>query len=107
MANIINIAKDYSTTLGGRWIKLGYYSGEEFYNNILEPKYLEASKADDKLIIELDGTTGYPSSFLDQSFGELARKYGSENVRNTIVFDAKVFAWIADYIKSEIWDKTK
>ena len=106
MANVVNIATEYSKTLGGRWIRLGEYSGEDFYKKILEPKYLAADRSGEKLLIELDGTTGYPSSFLDQSFGELARVYGVNKVRETIQFSAQVFAWVVDYINREIWDKT-
>lgn len=103
----INIAKDYSQVLGGRLIIHGDFSGEDFYNKILFEKFLAAQKEGVKLYIELDGTKGYPSSFLDQSFGELARNYGVEVVRSTIVFSTKVFQWIVDYINKEIWDKTK
>ncbi len=106
MAKLVNIAKDYSRTLGGRWIRLGEYSGEDFFKTILEPQYLQAKKENTKLVIELDGTTGYPSSFLDQSFGELARKYGKDSVKDTVEFKAQVFSWVADYIIREIWNKT-
>lgn len=105
MANVVNIAKDYSRTLGGRWIRLGEYSGEDFYNRILQPKYLEANRTGKRLVIELDGTSGYPSSFLDQSFGELGRHYGVDKVKSTIQFKANVFAWVVDYINREIWKK--
>lgn len=108
MEKKINIAKDYSPVLGGRWINLGPHSGEDFYNTILEPAYQEvAAGAYEKIIFELDGTKGYPSSFLDQSFGELARKYGVQKVRKTIEFKTNIFQWIVDYINKEIWDKTK
>ena len=40
-------------------------------------------------------------------FGELARNYGAEKVRNTIIFKTSVFQWVVDYINKEIWDKTK
>ena len=106
MAEVLNVAKDYNKILGGRWIKLGAFSGEDFYNNMLRPKYLKAISEQSKLIIELDGTTGYPSSFLDQSFGELARQYGKDNVKSTIEFRSEIFAWVADYITRDIWDKT-
>lgn len=107
MEKTINIARDYSPILGGRWIRLGPHSGEDFYNTLLEKTYLEAFKKGEKLIIELDRTKGYPSSFLDQSFGELARKYGVENVRKTLELRGTVFKWVIDYINKEIWDKTK
>lgn len=108
MEKKINIAKDYSPVLGGRWIALGPHSGEDFYNTILEPAYLEVNaKGNGKIIFELDGTKGYPSSFLDQSFGELGRIYGVQKIRNLIEFKTNIFQWVVDYINKEIWDKTK
>lgn len=107
MARVVNIAKDYSRTLGGRWISLGAFSGEDFYKTLLEPEFLEAKNSGEELLIELDGTSGYPSSFLDQSFGELGRKYGVNEVREIIKFKADTFAWVVNYINQEIWDKTK
>ncbi len=101
----INIASEFNNKLGGRWIKLGPYSGQEFYNELLLPRYLEADKLSVKLHIYLDGTKGYGSSFLDQSFGELARKYGVSEVKNKIVFHTDFFRWNLKYIEEEIWAK--
>lgn len=101
----VNIAKDYSEILGGRWIKLGPYSGEEFYNQILNPKFEQAFKEREMLHVYLDGTKGYGSSFLDQSFGELARIYGVTTVESVIQFHTHYFKWYVDYIKNEIWQK--
>lgn len=69
----INISKDFSPCLGGRFIREGSYSGEDFYNRLLLPKFQLAVKHNTKLIINLDNTFGFPSSFLDESFGKLAR----------------------------------
>lgn len=101
----INIANDYSEILGGRWIKLGPYSGEDFYNLILKPKFEEALNVKEKLHVYLDGTKGYGSSFLDQSFGELARIHGVSKVKDIIEFHTHYFKWYVDYIKNEIWEK--
>jgi len=101
----IDIAKDFSDKLGGRWIKVGPFSGEEFYKTILKSKYESALKENEKLHIYLDGTKGYGSSFLDQSFGELARKFGVADVKKTIVFHTELFLWNVEYINKEIWDK--
>ena len=101
----ITIATQFNDKLGGRWIKLGPFSGEEFYNTLLEPKYLEARKNKIKLHIYLDGTKGYGSSFLDQSFGELARNNNVPEVKDTIVFHTKFFTWNVKYIEEEIWAK--
>ncbi len=99
----IEIAKDFSPILGGRWKRLGQYSGEEFYESILKPKFEEALKNDSKLEIYLDGTKGYGSSFLDQSFGELKRKFGESKVEDKIIFQTDFFQSIVEYINSNIW----
>ncbi|MBR0041777.1 MAG: STAS-like domain-containing protein [Bacteroides sp.] len=105
MESRINIAKDFSPILGGRFIKLGPHSGEEFYNTLLKDAYLKAIEEGTQLIIELDGTKGYPSSFLDASFGELAREYGVKSVRETLILKAEVFIWVVEYINKKIWDE--
>jgi len=101
----IDIANDFSVVLGGRWKKLGPYSGELFYETILKEKFENARNANEKLHIFLDGTKGYGSSFLDQSFGELAREFGVDIVEKTLVFHTEFFAWNVKYIKEEIWAK--
>mgnify|MGYP003300189626 CR=1 FL=1 len=103
----INIAKDFSKFLGGRWRNIGKFSGEEFYEEKLRPMYIAAVKLGVKLDIYLDGTKGYPSSFLDQSFGELARKEGVEKVASVLELHAEVFVWVVDFIKKEIWHLEK
>lgn len=99
----INIATDFSEKLGGRWVNLGPYSGEQFYNELLLSKYEEAEKAGEQLHIYLDGASPYGSSFLDQSFGELVRTHDKEKVVATICFHTTFYKWIENFIKSEIW----
>ena len=77
---IIKIATDFSDAPGGRYAAEGICSGEEFRISILEPKYLEAKEKKDKIQVDLDGGFGYLPSFLDEAFGELARKYKNDNV---------------------------
>ena len=38
----INIAEEYSEIPGGRYIKEGNYSGEDFREKILTPKFIQA-----------------------------------------------------------------
>jgi len=66
----INIAKDFSDAPGGRNISDGKYSGEKFRKEILEPEFKEG---EDDIVIDLDGTFGYPPSFLEEAFGGLVR----------------------------------
>ena len=99
----IDIANEFNKRLGGRWINIGPFSGEQFYIEILKKRFQEAFSAGEKLHVYLDGTKGYGSSFLDQSFGELGREFGVEKVKETIVFHTKLFFWHVEYINREIW----
>ena len=74
---MINIAKDFSRTPGGRHIKDGKYSGEEFRKKLLEPLFADRTERT-KIVVILDGVEGYPTSFLEEAFGQLARIVGKE-----------------------------
>lgn len=70
----ISIAKDFSEFPAGREPEDGPNSGERFRDEILGPKLREATP-DDLVEVDLDGTMGYGSSFLEEAFGGLVRKY--------------------------------
>lgn len=74
MEIIINIANQYTKTPGGRYASEGNFSGEEFRKNFLRPAYEETKKSGGELTINLDGGYGYPTSFLEEAFGGLARE---------------------------------
>lgn len=78
--------KDFSRYPGPRYEEQGPDSGERFLNEVLKPKFLEAETASKKLIVDLDGTEGYSTAFLDGSFGVLAREFSSKRVLKTIEF---------------------
>jgi hypothetical protein len=66
------------------------------------------TSAGQKLHIYLDGARSYPYSFLDESFGKLAREFGLETVEDNIIFHATEKAWVIGYIHKEVWkDETK
>lgn len=81
---LINIAKDFSKTPGARYYTEGDFSGQEFREKLLRPKFLETQKSGEKLIINFDGGYGYPTSFLEEAFGGLVREFGSKEVLNGI-----------------------
>lgn len=67
----VNIARDFSKVPAGRYHPQdGNRTGEKFRSDFLE-KLLGAGE--DKIIIDLDGAVGYPSSFLEEAFGGLVR----------------------------------
>lgn len=78
---IISIAKDFTMTPGGRMQEQSSYSGEEFRENVLIPKIEEAISKGEEIIIDLDGTYGYPTSFLDESFGKLVNCFSEDVIR--------------------------
>lgn len=99
---IIHIATDFTETPGARYRLEGDYSGEEFREAILEPKFLEARGAGEKLTIDLDGGYGYPTSFLEEAFGGLARKYGASSVSAVLVFISRDEPSLIDEIREYI-----
>lgn len=69
----LNIGKHYSKYPGGRKKSSGEFSGEHFLESCLGEFYKKAFDANESLTIILDGLYGYPSSFLEESFGGLVR----------------------------------
>lgn len=64
-----SIANDYTDTPGPRYESEGLYSGENFRNQVLLKLIKEAKQNKTKILIDLDGGYGYPTSFLEESFG--------------------------------------
>ncbi len=69
----LKIAKDFSRIPGTRYPDEGNYSGEDFREKFLYPKLREAMRNNEKLIVDLDGTAGIGTSFLEEAFGGLVR----------------------------------
>ncbi len=83
----LKIAEDYSETPGGRYIDGGPASGEDFRDNVLEPKYLECLSNNQKLVIDFDGGYGYSTGFLEEAFGGMIRKgYNCKELLEHMVF---------------------
>lgn len=68
------IARDFSSAPGPRYIHEGERSGEKFRKEILFPLLTKAITEGKKLFVDLDGTAGYGTSFLEESFGGLIRE---------------------------------
>jgi len=71
---IYRIADEYSKTPGSRYISEGEYSGEDFRKNHLTKIIKEHINSGTEIIIDLDGTAGYSSGFLEEAFGGLIRE---------------------------------
>jgi hypothetical protein len=68
----ISIAKNFSEAPAGRYLSDGPFSGEKFRDEVLFPAFSEF----DLVEVDLDGTLGYGSSFLEEVFGGLIRERG-------------------------------
>lgn len=80
MEHKVVIAADFSEFPGARNYGDGEKTGEEFYDLVLKTAFKSALDDNKKLFVDIDGTNGYATSFLDQAFGELAKEYGVEVV---------------------------
>lgn len=78
------IIAEYSEYPGPRYCNQGDCSGEDFYHNKLNPAFAEACQTNTILTVDLDGTAGYASSFLDEAFGNLIFDFTLENVKSKI-----------------------
>lgn len=76
MQKIVNVANDFTRFPSGRYKRNGPTSGEEFRDRFLLP----VIRAGDQVKVELDGTIGYGSSFLEEAFGGLVRALGDESL---------------------------
>lgn len=101
-SDIIVIAKDFTSTPGARNVDEGEFSGEEFLAKVLKPRFDNALKLNHKLVIDLDNTEGYATSFLEQAFGGLSRIYGKEKVLKYLEFKSDDEPLLIDEIKMYI-----
>ena len=101
---MIVIANDYSKTPGPRYKEEGKHPGEEFREVCLIPKLSSAIREQKKLLIDLDGTAGYGTSFLEESFGGLVRinNYRAVQLLDILEFKSNEEPYLIDDIKQYI-----
>jgi len=96
----INIARDFSKYPAGRFLSDGPYPGALCRDKLLIP----ALRANDTVTVELDGTLGYGSSFLEEAFGGMVRERGFtteelERKLRLITSDSSLSDEIWQYVK--------
>lgn len=69
MTQSVSIASSFSKFPAGRYKSDGPYSGEQFRDDVLMPLL----RTNTPVVVTLDGTLGYGSSFLEEAFGGLVR----------------------------------
>lgn len=103
MAKIyLGVAKEFTDTPGPRSREEGEHSGQEFLETLLKPKFQQAISQATKLLVDLDQTEGYATSFLEAAFGGLAREFGPDKVLEHIEFKCDDEPYLEDEIKRYI-----
>jgi STAS-like domain of unknown function (DUF4325) len=67
-------------------------------DRLLRDRFTEAVKTGSVLVIDLDGTAGYATSFLEAAFGELAREFQIPVVLKHLRFKSEEEPYLVDEI---------
>lgn len=76
----LSFVSDFTDCPGGRHRVNSDKSGEEFREDILIPAF----DSNERVVLNLNGAFGYPSSFLDEVFGKLVDMRGEKSVREKL-----------------------
>ncbi len=90
----ISVASDFSVLPAGITRKDGPYSAEAFLHDVLVPCLLSR----DCVVLNLDDTQGYASSFLQKVFGDLVAKHDfrEKSLRKWLVIESKDFSLVLE-----------
>jgi len=98
----LSIAASFTATPGPRKRLEGEYSGEAFLESLLRPRFVSALDTGSVLCVNLDGAAGYPTSFLEEAFGGLAREFGPEKVQSNLELICDDEPYLAEDIRRYI-----
>lgn len=99
---LLVVGKEFSDTPGPRSRTQGDFSGEDFLERLLKPRFEQALGRGLVLRVDLDGTEGYATSFLEAAFGGLSRIYGADKVLGHLDFKSDDEPYLVDEIKRYI-----
>ena len=96
----ISVGKDFSMVPAGRFYSDGPASGQAFRENFLVP----ALQSGATVVVSLDNTEGYGSSFLDEAFGGLIRvhRFGLADLQRRLVVESLDDPTLMDEVASYI-----
>ena len=97
---MISIANDFSKFPAGRYYSDGPFPGQKFREEILIP----ALTANDKVFVNIDGTRGFGTSFLEEAFGGLVRVH---KLSEKVLRDKLEITGSLETYKMRIWQYIK
>ncbi|HUX54909.1 MAG TPA: STAS-like domain-containing protein [Williamwhitmania sp.] len=105
----LSVADEFSRTPGPRYEVEGDFSGESFRKSLLFPKLNKTIQDNSLLEINLDGTAGYGTSFLEEAFGGLIRhnKLNRETIKNSIQIISDEEEYLIDDIEKYLDDAAR
>lgn len=84
--NSLNLSiLEFTDTPGVGYRDLGTFSGEQFLDEYLLPKYQQALKEECNLLVDLDGTGGYGPSFIEVAFKGLVEKTKDKKIKERLI----------------------
>lgn len=96
------IARDFSLTPGPRFMDEGEFSGELLRKEYLLSLITECIENQTTVTVDLDGTHGYLTSFLEEAFGGLIRenRLALSDLNKTIELISHEEPYLVDDIKN-------
>ena len=91
---------DFTVVPGARHIEDGDGSAEEFFNDYLKPAI--ENKSSSKFLIDFDNTWGYASSFISELAKDIKVAYGSDFIKNQLLFKSDEDLMLIDRFKNEL-----
>lgn len=85
-------------------------SGEAFYHKTLNRTFKESFEKNEKILLNLDGTVGYPPSFIDEAIGNLVYDFTLKIVKEFLEIKSDEESYLIDDINSEtypLWEKRR
>lgn len=103
---VLKISQIFSRTPGARVRTEGRFSGQELREDVLVPSILKAIETHQTILIDLDGTAGYGTSFLEEAFGGLIRvnKYDLKTLNLIIKFTSNEEPYLINEINKYMKD---
>lgn len=104
---VIDIPRDFTRTPGWRTYEDGPYSGQQFFDELLKDGFAKAKREGVKLKVILDGSDGYTTSFLNESFRLLGKEFGKDFVWNNLVIVSNEVPKYIERIKKGVYELEK
>ena len=82
MKEILIKVTDFTEYPDVRYIDQDENSGEQYYYDVIKPNFEIALSKNEKLVVDLDNTAGYASSFLDEAFGNLVYDFDFDKIKS-------------------------